>query len=116
MRQPGRDSCRPFGTSDASSSPTTGSRPWLQLVVPPGLNHIPRNHMDYVLPMFSLVKILHGVGQRGEMMRHSPIPPLQGFPVRDCPIPGALPQAFTLRRVAAISIRKTSSSMTVLEY
>ena len=65
MRQPRRNSCRPFGTSDAPSTPTTGSRPWRHLVVPPGLNHIPKNHVDYVLPMFSLIKILHGVAQRG---------------------------------------------------
>jgi len=80
MRQPRRNSCRPFGTSDASSSRTTGSRPWLHLVVPPGLNHIPGNHVDYVLPMFSLIKILHGVAQRGERAKESPIPitPFQG--------------------------------------
>ena len=65
MRQPRRNSCRPFGTSDAPSSPTTGSRPWLHLVVPPGLNHIPKNHVDCVLPMFSLIKILHGVALWG---------------------------------------------------
>ncbi len=65
MRQLRRNSCRPFGTSDASSSRTTGSRPWLHLVVPPGLNHIPGNHVDYVLPMFSLIKILHGVALPG---------------------------------------------------
>ena len=51
--------------------------------------------------------------QRGEMMTKSPIPPLQGFRVRNCPIPGAVPQAFTLCRVAAISKRKTSSSLLV---
>ena len=65
MRQPGRNSCRPFGTSGDSSTCTTGSRPWLHLVVPAGLNHILTNHVDYVLPMFSLVKILHGVALWG---------------------------------------------------
>ena len=43
----------------------TDSRPWLHLVVPAGLNHIPTNHVDYVLPMFSLIKILHGVALQG---------------------------------------------------
>ena len=64
MRQPRRNSCRPFGTSDALSSRTTGSRPWLYLVVPPGLNHIPRNHLDCVQPRVSLIKILNGVAFR----------------------------------------------------
>ena len=40
---------------------TTGSRPWLHFVVPPGLNHIPKNHVDCVRPMVSLTKFLHGV-------------------------------------------------------
>ena len=65
MRQRSRNSCRPFGTSDAPSSRTTGSRPWLHLIVPPGLNHSPRNHVDGVPPMVSLIKILNGVAQRG---------------------------------------------------
>ena len=64
MRQPRRNSCRPFGTSDALSSRTTGSRPWLYLVVPPGLDHIPRNHLDCVQPRVSLIKILNGVAFR----------------------------------------------------
>ena len=65
MRQRSRNSCRPFGTSDAPSSRTTGSRPWLHLIVPPGLNHSPRNHLDGVPPMVSLIKILNGVALGG---------------------------------------------------
>ena len=64
MRRLNRNSCRPFGTSDAPSSRTTGSRPWLHPVVPPGLNHVPGNHVDCVLPMFSLNKIRNGVAAR----------------------------------------------------
>ncbi len=64
MGKTSRNSCRPFGTSDAPSSITTGSRPWLHRVVPPGLNRISKNHMDCVQPMISLTNILHGVVRR----------------------------------------------------
>ena len=65
MRQRCRNSCRPFGTSGAPSSRTTGSRPWLHRIVHPGLNHSPRNHVDGVPPMVSLIKILNGVARWG---------------------------------------------------
>ena len=65
MRHPRRNSCRPFGTSAFSSSGTTGSRPWLHPAVPPGLNHVSSNHVDYVQPMFFWIKTLHSLALPG---------------------------------------------------
>ena len=51
---------------------------------------------------FLAAKILHGVAQRGEMTLH-PHYALSGLPRLKLPFPGAMPQAFTLCRVAARS-------------